>query len=379
MNILLTIHHELTPNGGAPGVTLRLGQEYSRLGHNVRYCSFNDLPAALPEIVKTLVFPEFVAAHIARLRQQWSIDVVDASTGDAWVWARLRQSSSRPLVVTRSHGLEHIMHLETLEEARQGNLHLSWKYPLYHGGFRLWEVAESLKTADLALLPNRADLNYAVDNLGVNPNLAQTFVNGVLAEFIGLSYEETPQAETALIRIAQVSTHIPRKGIHYSVPALNTILARYPYVQVTLLGTVDSEAQVKAAFDPAICDRVTVIPRFDHDTLPVLLQGHHIKLFPTLSEGFSVALVEAMACGLAPVTTSIPASLEIVQDGHNGILIPTRDSTAIEHALERLILDRPYLDRLRQNAYATAQRYSWETIAKKTLMLYEQSLSSITQ
>jgi glycosyltransferase involved in cell wall biosynthesis len=63
-----------------------------------------------------------------------------------------------------------------------------------------------------------------------------------------------------------------------------------------------------------------------------------------------------------------------VRDGHNGILVPPRDSHAIEQALERLILDRPYLDRLRRNAYATPQNYSWERIASDNLAFYEEAL-----
>jgi glycosyltransferase involved in cell wall biosynthesis len=66
--------------------------------------------------------------------------------------------------------------------------------------------------------------------------------------------------------------------------------------------------------------------------------------------------------------------MEIVQDGHDAIMIPTRDSQAIEQALEHLISDRSYLEQLRRNAYATAQRYSWTRIARETLALYEETL-----
>ena len=66
--------------------------------------------------------------------------------------------------------------------------------------------------------------------------------------------------------------------------------------------------------------------------------------------------------------------MEIVREGHNGILVPPRDSQAIEQALERLIADRPYLERLRRNAYATAQRYSWARIARDNLAFYEEAL-----
>jgi hypothetical protein len=156
MRILLTIHHDLNPNAGAPGATWQLGQEYQKLGHEVQYYTFDNLPDKLSGLVKSIMFPGFVASQISALVKKQAVDVVDASTGDAWIWAKMRRSSreNSPLLVTRSHGLEHSMHLENLEEARRGNLHLSWKYPLYHGGFRLWEVATSIRYADLVLLLN---------------------------------------------------------------------------------------------------------------------------------------------------------------------------------------------------------------------------------
>ncbi|XZN91552.1 MAG: glycosyltransferase family 4 protein [Microcoleus sp.] len=375
MKILLTIHHNLDPNSGAPGVTWKLGQEYQKLGHEVEYYSFDNLPHKLPEMLESMMFPEFVASHILALSQKQGVDVVDASTGDAWVWAKMRRTSNSPALVTRSHGLEHIMHLENLEEARVGNLNLSWKYPLYHGGFRLWEVANSLRDADLSLFSNRRDLEYAVEKLGVDFGRTRILANGIPEAFLNLDFEPTPEAEDSVIRIALLATYIPRKGIHYGVPALNKILARYPQVEVSFVGTCCPEAQVHADFEPSVRDRIRVVPRYQHETTPELLRGHHIKLFPTLSEGFSVALMDAMASGLAPVTTTTPGPMEVVRDRDNGILVPPRDSQAIEQALERLITDRPYLEKLRRNAYATAQKYSWQRIARDNQAFYEAALS----
>jgi glycosyltransferase involved in cell wall biosynthesis len=374
MNIMLTIHHELDPNTGAPGITWQLGQEYQKLGHEIYYYSFSDLPSQLPEIIKSLLFPAFIANHLFKLTHQHSIDVIDASTGDAWVWSKMSLNShDRPLLITRSHGLEHVMHQEILAEAKQKTLQLSWKYPFYHGGFRLWEVSNSLREADLALFSNRIDLKYAAERLNVQPHRARTFVNGVPEELIGLPYEDTPIDDTDIIRIAQVGSYIPRKGVRYGAQALNQILTRHSQVRMSFLGTGCSEAEVYNDFEPSIRDRVKVTSHYSRDALPTLLQGHHIKLFPTLSEGFSVALVEAMACGLVPVTTMTPGAMEIVSDTVNGVLIPPRDSQAIVEALERLIYDRIYLEQLRRQSYQTAQKYSWQKIAATNLALYEQA------
>jgi glycosyltransferase involved in cell wall biosynthesis len=141
-----------------------------------------------------------------------------------------------------------------------------------------------------------------------------------------------------------------------------------------MLGTGCPAEQVYADFKPELRDRVHVIPHYHHEQLPTFLQGHQIKLFPSLAEGFGIVLLEAMACGLAPITTAIDGPKEIVRDGQDGILIPPRDRQAIEQALEQLISDRPYLEQLRRHAYETAQNYSWRSVAQQQLALYEKAL-----
>lgn len=376
MRILLSIHHELDPNAGAPGVTLKLGEEYQKLGHQVHYFSMDNLPNWLSGKTKGVLFPWFLAAHISRLSREQTIDIVDASTGDAWVWAKVIRNSNqnRPILVTRSHGLEHTVDIGLREEARLGNLNLSWQYKFYSGKFRLWEVKNSLHLADLALLLNRHDLEYAVQKLGINSECAQIVPNGIPETFLNLPFEPTPTSPDSSIGIALIASYIPRKGIHYSIPALNSILSRYQQVKVSFLGTLIPESEVYKDFEPDVRNRVRIVPHFNHDMLSHLLKEHQIKLFPSLSEGFSLALPEAMACGLAPVATSISGVADILKDRYNGILIPPRDSFAIQKALEQLINDRTQLEKLRRNAYNTAQHYSWRIVAQNQLSLYEEAL-----
>ena len=377
MKILLTIHHELDPNLGAPGVTWRLGQEYLKLGHEVTYFSFDDLPKFVKGITKSIFFPEFVASRINSLVKGNQVDVIDASTGDAWVWAKFyknrntkkSQSSRQPILATRSHGLEQVVHQQLLEEAKLGNTKLSWKYPIYHGGFHLWEVAQSLALADLALLLNEYDLEYAVQNLDVSPERAFVVKNGILDSLLG--QPQPTAANTSKICIAHIGSYIARKGIHYSVPALNSILQRFPDVEVSFLGSMTTKDVIMQDFDAGLASRIHVTPRYNNVDLPSLLSGHAIHLFPSLSEGFGLAVVEAMACGLAPIVTDIPGPTAIVTNDFDAVLIPPRDQAAIETAIAELITNEDKLNRIRNNAYNTAQQYSWGAIAKYNLALYE--------
>ncbi len=66
MNILLVTHTYLDPNSGAAGSTLKLGQEYQKLGHQVTYYSLDNLPKNIPIILKYLTFPFWAVILILR-------------------------------------------------------------------------------------------------------------------------------------------------------------------------------------------------------------------------------------------------------------------------------------------------------------------------
>ena len=375
MKILLIISSHLDPNSGAAGTTLRLGREYEKLGHEVQFYSFDNLPKRLPAAIQMLAFPEIAANHVLNLVRQQAIDVVDAPGGDGWLWSKLLRKPDKqlPLLVTRSHGLENTLHLDYLKEAAKGNLKLSWKYFLYRGSWRLWEEATSLRNADLVFLLNKADAEFAENELCVQRDRVHVVANGIPDSFIELPFEPLSDTLDAPLSIAQIGTYIDRKGIRYTVPALNAILQRYPHVRVSFLGTGCPETQVYDDFAPELRDRITVIPRYPLEELPALLKDHQIKLFAPLSEAFGKVLVEAMACGLAPVTSAAAGPLEVVRDEHDALVVPIGDAIAIEVALEKLINQPLYLTEVRRNAYKTAQSYSWQNVAHKRLFLYEKA------
>jgi glycosyltransferase involved in cell wall biosynthesis len=375
VNILLCVHHELDPNAGAPGATLALGAELERLGHTVRYLSHDDLPERLPALARELVFPEFAALRL-RAAARHGIDVVDASTGDAWLWARLRRSRGHggPALVTRSHGLEHRFWREQRAEARIDGRQLPARTRVYHGGWRLREVAASLRLADACVFLNRDDRRLAVDELGVAPERAHVVANGVPSAFLdGAPGPEPPHGE---VGIAHIGSWAERKGSRYLAAAIGPVLAGHERCRATFVGTRCPADVVTGAFPAPARSRVTVVPHYEHRELPGLLERHQVVVSAALAEGFSLALPEAMACGLAPVATAVGGAGALIRNGHDGLLVPPRDAGAIEAAVSELIESPARLAELRAAARRTAAGYSWESVTRDTVAVYEAALAS---
>lgn len=372
MRVLLSVHHELDPDSGAPGATMALGAGLAELGNSVSYLSFDDLPGRPPFMAASIAYPYFAAARMAKAAGE--VDVIDASTGDAWVWGRLDRRGRRPLLVTRSHGLEHLFQEREVERAEREGRKLSWRYPLYWGGWRLREVAASLRVSDLVFVLSEEERAVAIERLGVAPGRVRLTANGVPDSFLESARAAGPNPGGPAI--AMIGAHRAAKGIEYACEALAAALAADPELRVSFLGSGVPKEETMERFPPSLRPRVAVTESYRREQLPELLHGHSLALFPSFSEGFSLALVEAMVCGVAPVASDIPGHRAIVADGENGVLTPPGDAHAATAAILRLRGNGLLTARLCEAATRTGQGYSWQRIATDTATAYAEEIAA---
>lgn len=82
-------------------------------------------------------------------------------------------------------------------------------------------------------------------------------------------------------------------------------------------------------------------------------------------EGISNSMLEAIAIGVPTVCTDCPAggAREVIQDGVNGLLVPTKDVTAMANAIVRILADSDFAQALSQEGYRLREVISADTIA----------------
>lgn len=369
MKILLTLHHDLDRDRGAAGGTLRLADGLRALGHDVDVVGLELVGSRLPAQGRWLAFPWALARTLARSGH----DVVEAATGDAWVWGSLRRRRS-PVLVTRSHGLEHLYHRADLEDWRRRGRRPPLLGRAYWGGWRLFEVARSLRAADHCLFINDEERDHAVEHLGVARDRTGVVPYGVADEFLA---RPRPAPHDGPMGVAVVGALDGVKGGRRCVAALVPVLRSRPAAHVSMLGT-DPEDVVLAAFPPDVRDRVRVVPRYDNADLPRLLEGHEVFLTLPRAEGFGIAIVEAMACGLVPVSSAAAGPRRTIRDGVDGVLVGLDDVAGATERVCELLDDPDRRLRMRRAAYERAQGHAWTRVAQQHVDEYRRALDRVT-
>jgi len=109
--------------------------------------------------------------------------------------------------------------------------------------------------------------------------------------------------------------------------------------------------------------------------IPALLQSIDLFCLPSLWEGFSIGLVEAMAMGKAVIATGVDGTLEILKDNENGLLIAKKNIPDLINKISLLFTNQDLRIRLETNAYKTiSSEFSAQRVSQRTESIYKQLL-----
>ena len=113
----------------------------------------------------------------------------------------------------------------------------------------------------------------------------------------------------------------------------------------------------------------------DREDIPDLLRLLDLFVLPSLGEGISNTILEAMATGLPVVATRVGGNPELVDHGDNGLLVPSADPGAMAGALADLVADP---DRLQAMGAAGLERvrsrFNWDRTVEEYLAVYDELL-----
>ena len=99
-------------------------------------------------------------------------------------------------------------------------------------------------------------------------------------------------------------------------------------------------------------------------------------VLPSCAEGMSNVILEAMACGLPVIATSVGGNPELVENEETGLLVPPRNVEALYDSFKKLLSDKKLRERMGRSGRKKVEEYfTWDKIAREYLKLYESILS----
>jgi len=288
-------------------------------------------------------------------RRLVSYDVIVFHSYLGWAFHFFRRwldPSGRVATITWFHGLEPLYHRAVTEECRRANRRLSLRFRLLHHVLLPRLLKASCRRSDAVFCFNSLEAEYLANEGWTTPDRIHCVANGVEVDcFQSRRHRHIAQ------RLLFVGQWLPAKGTRYLIDAFTSLAALADF-ELACVGTGVEHEVVQQEFPAAVRSRVVVRPRVDRAELYEQLQRADVFLFPTLSEGFSCALLEAMAAELPVVTTPVGAAVDLIESGCNAVLVPCADATALVATVMQLAGDAERREALGSSARHTAEHFA---------------------
>jgi glycosyltransferase involved in cell wall biosynthesis len=372
VKILLVGDYPDDPRLGSAKVYHKLRDEFRALGHDCDLLLQEEIgrrpgSARLRWAVAPLLAER--AIHRA-FEEHGAYDVVDvASAEGAVIGMRRKLRAYRGVaLVSRSHGIEHLNYRRMLDDHEWGLIPKPWPRRIWYPAARLTQVAMAARLADRMIVLNPVEREYVVHRGWKTEDEVAVVPHGVSQAFLDSAPPpDAPRGKGLLF----CGSWDPVKGVHYLVRAMAILADRpEPPPRLTVLGPGRPEADVLAAFPPAVRPLVTVLPRVDEAEVMRQYREHDLLVMTSTYEGFGMVVVEALSQRLPVVATAVGGVPTLLAGGGGGIQVPPRQPEAIAAAVRRLMEDAPLRRRMAEQGHAAVQGMSWTATAEKTLEVY---------
>jgi glycosyltransferase involved in cell wall biosynthesis len=161
------------------------------------------------------------------------------------------------------------------------------------------------------------------------------------------------------------------KGHRDLLEAVRAVVRAHPRTKLLLVGDGPLDRELAALADGYGLSDHVVFAGFRRD-VAVLLATMDVFVLPSLNEGMSHALLEAMALGKPVVATAVGGNREVVEAESTGLLVPAGDPEALARAVRRLLEDGALAARLGDAARSTTRaRFSDRRMADEYFGIYD--------
>jgi glycosyltransferase involved in cell wall biosynthesis len=246
-------------------------------------------------------------------------------------------------------------------------------YPRLHG----WAINRGL--ADKLIAVSEQVRQLAVEEEGIQPERIIVIPNGVEVPdppADKTTARDSLRGELALSPDAPLLLTVGRlteqKGHRYLLEAAPAVLAQYSDAVFAFAGEGPLRDELAMQAEELGITQAVRFLGLRRD-VPQLLCGADVFVLPSLWEGMSMALLEAMSEGAAVVASDVEGINDLMADGCEGLVVPPADPQALAQAILRLLKDADLRKRLGKAARGRVKRdFSVEAMCEK----YEEVLIS---
>jgi glycosyltransferase involved in cell wall biosynthesis len=233
------------------------------------------------------------------------------------------------------------------------------------------------RVTDSAIAVSENVKEFMIKYRSIPSEKIRTIGNGIRLEKFDIydsEFKRSKKSELGVSKNTRIVGSVTRfreeKGNEYLIRAVPSVLKAHEDTVFLLVGDGPQRQVLEGLVrELDIADKVRFLG-FRSD-VSQLLSVFDVQVIPSLTEGFPLCLVEAMAAGNPTVATAVGGMKSIGRDGESLMLVPPADTPALAKKIEYLLSDSEHANRLSKCARQESRRFSIEKCSSHIAQVYE--------
>lgn len=221
------------------------------------------------------------------------------------------------------------------------------------------------------------EIDHELQEIGIQSERRIRLPNGVdTKKFTPLSQDEKgklrqdfgyPEAGILCVYSGRL---VAEKNVDLLIRVFNQIHVQHPEALLLILGSGDQELALRQIAGPGVN-----FVGFT-DQVASYLQMADMFVLPSETEGLSNAMLEAMAAGLAVISTAVGGAPDVIKHGETGWLVTKGDAVSLKNGIEQLVEDQKLRHSIGSNARKKMiAEYDFPVVARQLRDVYESILT----
>jgi glycosyltransferase involved in cell wall biosynthesis len=244
-----------------------------------------------------------------------------------------------------------------------------------------WVVGRMvLKDADKVITVSRKTMEYVL-KLGADKSKTSVMYNGVDQNFFYPMNKEKSRDKLGLpenkMLILTVRRLVYKNGLDTLIESASLLARDFPNLLFIVIGNgPDRKFITNRIRQLGVNDNVRLAGFVPEELLPLYYNAADYFVIPSSSgEGLPMVLLEAMACGLPVIATTVGGTPEIIKDMVNGALVPPRNQEALAQAISKLLSLKKESQAIRiENRKTVEANFNWDKNLHQLIEIYEEFL-----
>jgi len=193
---------------------------------------------------------------------------------------------------------------------------------------------------------------------------------------INLSKYYPPSLPQRRLQALYLGAILPSKGVYDIVKAAEMLKTKRLGLCFVFCGDYETDKLQKEIDRLGLGNIVKVSDWVSYKTKLALLQQSSMLLLPSYSEGFSIVVLEAMACGLPVIAAPVGGLAGVLRDSENALLVEPGNPTMLAEKIDQLLSDAALRDKLAVQGLELVKQYDVRLVMLRLRDLYQDIITT---